>query len=373
MNLKLILIIIFALGAVLYSNQGAIGRKRYISWCSFFILISVSLKCSTYGILGGGGADTLSYIHTYKSICNMSFQEIWNSFLDRYVYHTGSEEDEGFFLMQWVVSRFTDKYHIFSTVADLLFYIPFAKILDRYCGSILELLFAFLLYLALFHTFAMFGARQFFAMGCGLISFLCYSEKKYIKALVALLFGITLHMSLLLILVPFVLSFFPGKALKSVHGVSLLLVPIVMLLANPIISFMGDFVGIDKYASYGKGESRGGATTYIVLSSVLSFLCLILTNEKNFQDDKFKYIYAMAPVFTFFAPLIYSNGTMIRITIYSQIFVTVLLPYLCRRRLTNEDSTRLLSIMGVALVILMLKDGYYPYEFFWNVDSPSLW
>ena len=275
-------------------------------------------------------------------------------------------------MLQWAVSRFTDKYHIFSTLADLLFYIPFAKILNKYCNSIAELFLAFMLYISLFHTFAMFGARQFFAMGFGLMFFLCYSERKYKKAFIALLLGVTLHMSLLLVLVPFVISFFSGKTIKVIHVVTLLLVPAVLLFANPIISFMGNFVGIEKYANYGSHEMHGGATTYILLSEALSVVCLVLTDKTYFQDGKYKFAYAMAPAFTFFAPLIASNGTMMRVTIYSQIFITVLLPYLVGAK-WKVNARPYISLLSFCLAYLILKDGYYPYEFFWKVDPEYLW
>ena len=372
MNLNLILILLFAFGALVCSSEGVKNAKDlFVGWCTTLLLLSVTCKSAFYGTQNGGGADTLVYIQEFKEVIDMSFDDIWEAFLDRYIRGVG-DYDIGYLLLQWVVSMFSSSYHVFSTIADLLFFIPFAKILKKYCSTVIEVFFAVLLYLSLFHTFAMYGARQFYAMGFGLMFFLCYSEKKYIKGSVALLLGMTIHMSSLLVLIPFALSFLPDKTVKTTHWIALLLIPVVWLVANPIISYMGDFIGMEKYAAYGEGEMQGGATTYILLSEILSIICLVLTNKQCFEDVKFKYLYAMAPVFTFFAPLIASNGSMIRVTAYSQVFIIVLLPYLMAQRFGNK-SKAYMFVMILALCFLMLKGGHYPYEFFWVSDPEYLW
>lgn len=371
MNLKLILIIIFFVGAIVFSKDAHKGKSKFIRWCTTFLWLSVVLESVYYGTQNGGGADTLNYAQMFKDDIQMSFSEIWDMFVGRYSKGDG-DYDIGFLLLEWVISRISGSYHIFRAVACLLFFIPFAKLLDKYCTNILDVLFAELLYLALFHTFAMYGARQLYALGFGLMFFLFYSQKRNKSAIVTLILGVSIHMSSLLVLIPFALSFLPNKTIKTAHWIALLLIPVVWLVANPIISYMGNAIGMEKYAAYGEGEMQGGATTYILLSEALSIICLALTKKDCFEDAKFKYLYAMAPVFTLFAPLIASNGSMIRITLYSQIYVTALLPYLFTYRLGDKSKSYLWAMIA-ALCFLMLKGGHYPYEFFWRADPVYLW
>lgn len=372
MNLKLILIILFFVGALVFSGKDLKdGKFKFIVWCTICLWLSVVLKSAYYGTQNGGGADTLSYVESFKDDISLSFSGLWERFINRYRYQT-EEYDIGYLLFVWLISRFSDSYHFFSAVAGMLFFIPFAKLLNKYCETILEVLLGVLLYLALFHTFAMYGARQVYAIGLGMMFFHLYSEKKYKVAWIPLLFAATIHMSSLLVLLPFGLSFLSDKALKYFHVVALFLIPVAWLAANPIISYMGNFIGMEKYAQYGGGEMAGGATTYILLSEALSIICLALTNSECFKDVKFKYLYSMAPVFTFFAPLIASNGSMIRITTYSQIYITALLPYLLAGRLGDKAKTYMWAMIA-ALCFLMLKGDYYPYEFFWVADSADLW
>lgn len=372
MNLKLLLIIFFFVGAIIYSNKDVgNGKSKFIWWCTTLLWLSVVLESVFYGTQNGGGADTLSYAQTFKDMINVPLSEIGNSFVNRYINGEG-ESDIGYSLLVWFISRFSSSYHFFRAVACLLFFIPFAKLINKYCTSILEVLFAELLFLALFHTFAMYGARQFYALGFGLMFFLFYSEKRYRPAVVALLLGATIHLSSLLVLIPFAFSFLSRKTIKTAHWIALLFIPVVWLVANPIILFMGNSIGMEKYAAYGEGEMAGGATTYILLSEALSIICLILTKIELFDDVRFKYLYAMAPAFTFFAPLIASNGSMIRITLYSQIYVTVLIPYLFTNRLGDKSKKYIWAMIAV-LCFLMLKGSYYPYRFFWVADPKYLW
>lgn len=345
------------------------GKSKFIAWCTTFLWLSVVLKSAYYGTQNGG--DTLNYVQLFKKDLSLSFSEIWARAIDRYV-RRSNENDVGYFLLEWLISRFSDSYHFFSAIADLLFFIPFAKLLNRYCCTVLEVLFAMTLYLALFHTFAMYGARQFYAIGLGIMFFHLYSEKKYKSAWIPLLFAATIHMSSLLMLIPFGLSFLSGRTLRRSHLVALLLIPAAWIAANYIIFNMGEFIGMEKYAAYGKGEMAGNATTYILMSEVLSIICLALTNLKCFKDAKFKYLYSMAPVFTFFAPLIASNGSMIRITVYSQIYITVLLPYLLHSRYGKKEKKYIWALLAV-LCFLIFKGGYIPYEFFWVADPKRLW
>ncbi|MCQ2181798.1 MAG: EpsG family protein [Bacteroidales bacterium] len=367
MNLKVALIFVFLIGAALFRHS----KKSFVNWCSFFLLLSISLKSVFYGTLDGGGADTYNYVEKYKDVLYMSFKDVWKSFIERYFYFVG-EDDIGYLLLEWLISRFSSSYHVFSTILDLVFFIPFAKLIDKYCQTISEALFAFILYLSLAHTFGMYGARQFYAMGFTILFFLYYSEKQYKKSFAALFIGATIHLSCLLALIPFAISFLKPKAIRITHLITLIMIPIVFLAVNRIILFMGNFIGMEKYATYGLGDVHGGAITYILLSELISIFCFFMAKGDMLEDEKFKYLYSMAPVFTFFSPLIFSNGSMMRITIYSQIYLTVLFPYIVHHRFPNKYNIYI-SLAIIALLFFTLRGGYIPYEFFWKSDSMDLW
>lgn len=135
-----------------------------------------------------------------------------------------------------------------------------------------------------------------------------------------------------------------------------------------LISFLGGTAGIERYENYGKGAIHGGANTFIFLIELLSLFCLIAIKKKNMLMNKsIQIFYVMTPFFTFFAPLVRANGTMIRIALYYSIFLTLLVPYSieCSTSRSNRLSLNLFAIG--ALSFLSLLGGGMTYYFYWQV------
>lgn len=367
MNLNLVLIFLFVAFAFVFRKNDEKSRLKYIITCCTLLILSAALRSLDYG---QEGADTMNYYYMFQNIHDNSFSDIWKMAVARY-YFGVSEEDIGFMFLQKVIGIFTSDFHLFTFIALLLFFIPFAKLLYRYSNNILELLFAFVFYLALVHSHAMTGARQFYAMGFGIMFFLFYTEKKYKHAAIALFLGMTIHLSLLLVVIPFVLSFLKPSWLKSLHILLFLVFPIVMMMPNTVIAFMGNFIGSEKYAEYGMKEVVGGTETFIFLLEALSFMCLLGIKKIDLANEHKKYLYAMVPCFTFFGPLIFSNGSMIRISMYSYLYLTLLLPFAVEGLFKKSKKEALIGLI-IILSLLMTRGGS-TYHFFWEVDPITTW
>ncbi len=75
----------------------------------------------------------------------------------------------------------------------------------------------------------------------------------------------------------------------------------------------------------------------------------------------------MAPLLTFFAPLIISNGSMIRISLYFHLFLALLVPYAIDCAFAKKDSGIVYAAAIGALSLLTLAGGGIRYYFFWQV------
>lgn len=370
MNLNLVLILLFiVVGLILQNNETSKKRKLYIYICCTILILSAALRNLAYG---SEGSDTMNYYDMFKNIRDYSWAEIWQLFVMRYIASVG-EGDIGFFFLMKVISYVTSSFHTFTFLAELLFFIPFGMLLYRFSDRLLDLVFAFIFYTIMIHTHAMTGTRQFYAMGFGIMVFLFYNRKQYKYMFISLLLGLTIHLSLLLVVIPCALAYLKPRQLKSLHLGILLIFPVVMMMPNEIISFMGNMVGSEKYAQYGADAVAGGTETFIFLLELLSLTCLvgIKRNSLDLSDD-IKQLYAMIPCFTFFGPLIYSNGSMIRISMYSYLYLTLLLP-LAVRGFAKDSYKPVLWMMIISLSMLSLRGGSYIYHFFWNVDPVSTW
>lgn len=358
-NLYLYPLIIF-LGILLGLNTSAFKRKVLI-----FIYCSILILQTTFRSLSVG-SDTKNYYWMFMEVIGESWNKVWISFLNRYFYKIG-DEDIGYLLFQKLVSLFTDSWFLFVFLANLIFFIPFGILIYRYCTKIIEIVFAFILYISLFHIISLSGGRQLYAIGLSIAGFLYLDKKKYVKSLIFIGIGMLFHFSCLLAVIPLLISRLNAKSLKIIHLITLFLVPVVILSANNIILFMGDSIGMDRYSRYGTQESVGGVWTFTSILVVTSIFCYI-SLKKNYlaQDKTVLNLYTMLPLFTFFGPLIYSNGSMIRISIYFHIFLVVLIPLAVNKFFNYKDRMFVYVILIVFLIFLSIRDGGLVYYFYWQ-------
>lgn len=351
---------IIILGIVLGISDSSKNRRAFIYIVTVMLMLQTSLRSLSVG------SDTASYYYVFFKVQDMSWLEIWESFLDRYLYRT-SEDDAGYLIMQKTIGTFTSSWHLFVFIAQLTFFIPLGKLMYKYSNRMRQLVFAYVLYVALFHIIALSGGRQLYAIGMTILSFLYLDEKKYAKSISFVFLGAFIHLSSLLFLLPIILSKFNVKLLKTIHLITLLLLPLTVLFVNEIIVFMGSVVKIEKYAEYGMGGVSGGAWTFIALLVLSSAFCFIAFKQSDLQrNTTMANLYIMAPLFTFFGPLIHSNGSMIRISMYFHLYLMLLLPYAFNKIFKGNDRIRVYFFVIVALLVLSLRNGGLVYYFYWQ-------
>ena len=342
------------------------NRRIYIYLCSAVLLFIAAMRSPEW-TANNYGIDTLSYKDFFESSFDMSWDELWTMAYMRYFGHA-EEGDIGFTGFVKLIGLFTHDFAIYSLIADLVFFIPFGVLLYRYCDRIIQITFAFVFYIALIQVFFLGGGRQMFAIGFDLMALLALFDNRKPRVVVFALLAISIHLSAFLFVIPLLLisSDVKAKLLKKAHLLCLLLSPIVLAFPNLIIVFMGESIGSEKYANYGKGAIAGGAETFIVLILLLSVFCYIAIKKNNLiQNDVLRKFYVMAPMMTFFAPLIRSNGTMIRISLYYHLFIVLLVPYAIDCMLVNDRKIGYIMAI-VALTGLILMNSGIEYYFFWQ-------
>ena len=368
MHINLYLIpFVIVLGLLLGINDNQKSRRLYIVICSVVLLLVAALRNSefmtfTYNI------DSLVYQNYFEDSYEMTWKEYWQAATSRYV-DFDDEADLGFIGLNIIIGLFTHNYQIFSIIAGLLFFVPFGLVLDRYCISMRQVIFAYIYYIALIQIYLIGGGRQMYAIGMDMMALLSVIDRKPFTAALFFFIGVSFHFSSLLFIFPLLLIWFRIKprALKVSHFICFIVFPIVYLIPNQLISFMGNAVGMDKYAEYGNHAIHGGTNTFIFLVEVLSLFCLIAIKRRDLQLNKsILPLYTMVPFFTFFAPLVRANGTMIRIALYFSIFLTVLTPYSidCMFKQRRNNVYYVLAIG--ALSLLTLSGGGIIYRFYWQ-------
>lgn len=370
MQINLILIpFIIILGLIFSGNDSKNGRLWYIIICSAVLLFIASMRSPEY-MTYTYHIDSLNYKYIFESAFDMGWEEFFAAFYMRYFGVGAEEADVGFVALNKIIGLFTHDFAMFSLLADLLFFVPFGIILYRYCTNIYGLMFAFVYYISLIQVYLIGGGRQMFAIGLDMMALLAVIDGKKLRAVIFFLLGLTIHSSSFLFLAPLLMVWYSmsSKSLKTAHLLCFVFFPLAFAMPTRLISFMGETAGIEKYAAYGKGAIQGGANTFIFLVELLSLFCLIAIKKKDMLMNKsIQIFYVMTPFFTFFAPLVRANGTMIRIALYYSIFLTLLVPYSieCSTSNSNRQFTYMIAIG--ALSFLALLGGGTTYYFYWQI------
>lgn len=368
MNINVIIyLIIFIGGACAHSSGTVNAKKTYVIVCILSFLLMNSLRSLTVG------ADTENYYYMFLYMKDLTWIEIWQTFVERYYYGI-SEEDIGYVLLVKAISYITQDFHVFTFIAESLFFIPLGVLLYKYSRNCIHLILAFSLYGVLLNAIPITNCRQTYAFGLCIITIIMYLENYHRRFIpLILISAATIHLSALLFFLPYILVRF-AKKLRIFHIISILLVPVVLADPNSIIRFMGNMAGKEQYARYGENVVAGGTNTFVFLLFLLSIYILISFYKTKFTeaDSKTIMLYTMAPLFTFLGPLIVSNGTMIRISMYFHIYLVLLIPKATSIRFPkNEGVVNIL--MALILVYLSLSKSSNVYHFFWEVDPVTTW
>lgn len=360
MNIHLFLLGATFLGGYFFSSKGntPIYRRNYI----IFMMIILTMESCLRGL--SIGSDTYNYYYLFKSMGTESWVDIWQAFKTRYIDFKGTE-DIGFNVYNKLIYTIWPNFSFFLFISALTFFIPLGKLLNKYTNDFQQLIFIFILYVALFNMIAMSGVRKEIALGCTIGAFMFYVDKKYVKCTICILLGTVIHMTtLLFLLIPF-LSLLKPSILKTLHLLAFISVPAVIAFSKPIILLLAETSGNERYSVYA-GEAQGGAMTFCILIEMISLFCLYAFRKIDLSQSPFlSKLYIMLPCFTFFAPLITNNGSMIRISQYFHLYLVLLFPYAIDL-VFKGNRQAIYAILCLILCILSLMNSSSDYLFIWE-------
>lgn len=350
---------VLLLGFVFSLNNTNKKTKWYVILITLLLILDSSLRHLSIG------PDTSTYYMFFNDVQLESWSDIFKSFGDTYL--RGEGKDPGYSLLVKTFQLFSTDFNLYLFVIASWFFIPLGIILYRFSTHIFQLVFAFVLYIALFRIIALSGIRQQIATGFTFIAFIYFQKKQYKKYFIAIFLGSFIHISLLLFLLLYLVNVFVDKKIKILHWLTFLSVPLVIIFANIIVLFMASFIKNDYYSDYGLKEMSGGAQTYVGLILLISFSCLLFL-KKDFFNNNYnnKVFYSNLPLLTFFSPLIMLDGSMIRMGQYFTIYLMLLIPFLFDY-ITKKGSLRIyLYSFSIVLIILFSLSTPTKYYFFWE-------
>lgn len=358
--------IVILLAIFLGRRNTRYNRKTYIVLVLFFLMIETSIRSVTVG------SDTESYVDDFYNMVNSSWGDLNQKILERYVLNV-SEMDIGHYILGKFFALFSSSFQLYTFFITSIFTIPLGIFLYRYTNNFYQLTFAFVFFIALMLIFPMCGARQMQAIGLAIMSCLYVDKGKFLTAIILILVGTVVHMSILLMLPYVILNYWKPTLSKKLHLLSFAVLPVALLFTNQIIYNMAIVSGMERYEKYGEGDIAGGATTFIVLLILMSVFCYLGISKEYLSNNlRVQKLYMTLPFISLLGPLIYSNGSMIRISMYYHMYLMVLIPYAIENFNSNLNKKTIYIIAIAALAFFSIMGTPLPYEFFWN-DPPGTW
>ena len=362
MDIRIVLFTLVILLGLLFSmgkDDGRRMQKWYVILMIMFLILESSLRSVWVG------PDTYTYYTNFESIKSLSWSEVWSSFYS--TYQQGEGKDPGFTLFVKIVQFFSGDFNFFLFIAALIFFAPLGLILYKYSSHVVQLIFAFTLYVALFHIVALSGIRQQIATGFTFFALYEIGRGRWLRSLLLIGLASFIHISALIFLLVPAMSFIHWKRLKPIHLATFFAIPIVALYAGAILRFTASFMANQYYSAYGAGESTGEAFVYIIMMELLSLFCYIEIKKDMLKNNsRIRLLYLMLPLLTITVPLISLNGTMIRIGQYFTLYMMLLAPISIDVFTQKSMRVPVYIIMIVALLFLSLKSSTFNYTFFWQ-------
>lgn len=179
-------------------KQMVIKRDNIFIYLFFIACLAIFSSLAGFRPIDDFSIDTESYISFFLSISRQDEIDMANELME-----------PGFVLLTFIISRFTDNFHIYLSLLFFLFnsiLFIFWKYLASYLkiqnySIFLLLLFGFTLSSNWYNNFCYNGLRQGIAAPLIYISILKVIDKKYIKSLFFFIIALLFHKSALLVLI----------------------------------------------------------------------------------------------------------------------------------------------------------------------------
>lgn len=351
MNSALIILILIFIAYVFLKDNNGYGKRNLIIFGCVLLTFESGLRHISVG------PDTYTYYKIFTAVCSTSWKELLEVIFD----NTSELRDPTFLIIQKMFYTIIPSWQMFLIFVSSLYFYALARLFNRYISSISGVFFAFVLYLALFHIIALSGIRQQITMSLSMLIIPWINDKKLFKILIVVCIGALIHISMLFTLLLLPLMYITPQKLKLIYVLSILLVPIVAINARPIVAYMASFLESDYYSQYAKVENHANPILYVILCSTISiYQCY--NSKYLLTSSRIRFIIPTCILMTLFVPLIFLDGTMIRIgqyfTLYMMLSLPIIFPHVKYGKITQV-------IMILYLTYAIIKTPI-EYNFFWT-------
>ena len=321
-------------------------KRIYMVLCFLSVLFFVGLRS-----INTGSIDTQTYCRMFDTASSTSgfidFLTIREISIEEYLYKEGN-----FYLLVWLISRFTDNEQIFLVVIAAIMTVCVFRFMSKHSE---DFMLSCIIYICLGSmTFSMNGMRQALAMSICLLAYDFAVKKKIVPFLLIVLLAMTFHVSAFIFLLAYPLSNF-----SKLHLVALLIGGGLFIALSSSLASIYDSLVEKDYAVRDSIEGGGFVTVAIYL------LVLILTMlfYKNLATENgIEPLFALCFVgLVIFSTRYFSTQIFERISYYFYYSVILLIPKLSH---IFKEKDRLIYSLIVCILAIAL--------FAYRIESSSM-
>lgn len=288
-------------------------KNTYIILCFLLVIFFVGLR-SVYS----GSMDTFIYCRMFHTAHNISgfldFLTISEISIDNYWLQEGN-----FYLLVWLISRFTDNEQIFIVIITIIITTCVFKFISDHSE---DFMLSCIIYICLGSmTFTMNGMRQALAMAICLLSYKFAVKKKIVPFVLIVLFAMTFHISAFVFFLVYPLS-----KVSKLHIVPMLMASALFFVYSSELAVLYDGLTGNDYALADSIEGGGLVTVAIYLLALI----MVMFFYKNYsKESKIQVLFTLLFIgFVIFITRYLSTQIFERVSYYFYYFIILLIPKL---------------------------------------------
>lgn len=305
------------------------------------------------------GADTANYARIFELHADISWEDCFEYFKEYYIEGEELYEFEpGYILFEKLVSSIWNNQWFYKFVVAVIFMNSLGRFVYKNSD---DPFIAFLLYSGLFYNmFSLTGYRQVLSVAIGILwAYEYLKERKFVKFLLLVLIGATIHKSTLIFLVFYFIS---KKKITLSYAVTAIGAIFVMIaLRNQLFEFVKGFVGYEEFGAEGGFTQRN----FLFLFSVLSFLAIWRCPYVIRKSPEATTYYNGLIMSAAMIPFAMVSPTSMRL-VYDFAFMLMMLVPKVFHSFPDKRDTFIAYSSSIVVFGFFIATKAIPYEFFWQ-------
>ena len=310
------------------------------------------------------GTDTIAYYQYFSGVSDGSINVLRHMNFP-YIFASHGYEN-GFQLYTLLITKITNSFTTFLLITYGFIYYSFYRFIKKYSR---DYLLSMVLFITLFFFSSMNTLREALAVAVLAWSYKYIIEKRLLKFLIILLFGILIHQASILMLAAY---FVYGKKITRANAVSYFAIAIsVFLVIDELIYIAANFN--PRYSFYIARLNSYSLGSIMLFTLYASISCLLFYLYSNYQNNRFakildtlkqSFYLKMIILSTLCALVAIKVNALSRTSDYFMIFSLISIPYFFsiskRIRLINSYRYGLISLLFIyCFAILLFRPTWF--------------